>query len=119
MARVSKRVLTWSLPRMTSFRKGLMAGSVVASVVLLGGCAVEVLNTQAAQELKQASHPPGSVYAGWRVFQSGLSNSARSLSVNRGCLRPVDPLYMLSASAALRSCSARMRSSIVPWATSL
>ncbi len=69
MAKVSKRVLKWSLPRVTSIQRGLLAGSVVASVVLLSGCTVEVLNTQAAQELKQVSHLPGSVYAGWRVFQ--------------------------------------------------
>ena len=50
---------------------------------------------------------------------NGFSNSAKSPSVNSGCLRPVAPLYMLSASAALRSYSAKMRSSIVPCATSL
>src|ERR1035437_39119 len=48
----------------------------------------------------------------------GLSNSARSLSVINGCMRAAAPLYMLSASAALRSCSAKMRSSMVPCATS-
>jgi mono/diheme cytochrome c family protein len=69
MTHISNSVMKWSLPRMTSIRSGLMAGSVMASVFLLSGCAVEVLNTQAAQELKHASQPPGSVYAGWRVFQ--------------------------------------------------
>jgi mono/diheme cytochrome c family protein len=69
MAKISKRMLKWSLPRVTSIQKGLMAGFVVASIALLSGCAVEVLNTQAAKELKHASQPPGSVYAGWRVFQ--------------------------------------------------
>jgi mono/diheme cytochrome c family protein len=59
--------LPWS--RMTWFQRGLMFGSVIASVVLLPGCAVELQNTQAAQELKHASQPPGLVYAGWRVFQ--------------------------------------------------
>ena len=69
MANVSKRVLKWSLPRMTSIRRGLLTGSVMASIALLSGCAVEMQNTQAAKELKHASQPPGSVYAGWRVFQ--------------------------------------------------
>lgn len=41
----------------------------VASVLLLAGCAVELQNTQAAQQVAAASKPPGSVYAGWRVFQ--------------------------------------------------
>lgn len=33
------------------------------------GCSVEVQNRQAARELAEQSKPPGSVYAGWRVFQ--------------------------------------------------
>jgi mono/diheme cytochrome c family protein len=69
MAKVSKRVPNWSFPRVTSIQRGLMAGSVMASIALLSGCTVEVLNTQAAQELKHEAQPPGSVYAGWRVFQ--------------------------------------------------
>jgi mono/diheme cytochrome c family protein len=32
-------------------------------------CAVEVQNTQAAEELARQSKPAGSVYTGWRVFQ--------------------------------------------------
>lgn len=40
-----------------------------AMALLLGGCAVEVQNRQAAEELKQLAKPPGSVYTGWRVFQ--------------------------------------------------
>jgi cytochrome c5 len=35
----------------------------------LAGCAMQVENFQARQELAQASKPPGSVYTGWRVFQ--------------------------------------------------
>jgi len=41
----------------------------IAAILSLAGCAVEVQNTQAAHELKQQAQPPGSVYAGWRVFQ--------------------------------------------------
>jgi len=38
--------------------------------LLLGACAVELQNTQPAKELAaQRAKPPGSVYAGWRVFQ--------------------------------------------------
>lgn len=50
-----------------SVRVPYLACIVVA--LFLAGCGVEVLNTQPAAELKQMSHPPGSVYTGWRVFQ--------------------------------------------------
>jgi mono/diheme cytochrome c family protein len=53
---------------MVGVTHGLLYGSLFASV-LLAGCAVEVENTQAAKELAQRAEPPGSVYAGWRVFQ--------------------------------------------------
>jgi cytochrome c2 len=43
--------------------------ALMTSALLLSGCAVEVENTQAAKELAELSKPPGSVYAGWRVFQ--------------------------------------------------
>lgn len=52
--------------RQTSLKQYL---AVLAAALLLTGCGVEVLNTQPAAELKQMSHPPGSVYTGWRVFQ--------------------------------------------------
>lgn len=35
----------------------------------LGGCAVELRNTRAAQEMAKQSELPGSVYTGWRVYQ--------------------------------------------------
>ncbi len=47
----------------------LVASAALAASALLGGCAVELQNRQAAQELKQSSAPQGSVYTGWRVFQ--------------------------------------------------
>ena len=50
--------------------RGLLYGGAIASALLLGGCAVEVQNTQAAQEIAQRAKPPGSVYTGWRVFQA-------------------------------------------------
>jgi len=57
---------TW---QSATLRLGLLCGGVLAYVLLLPGCSVEVKNTQAAQELKHQSQAPGSVYAGWRVFQ--------------------------------------------------
>lgn len=39
------------------------------AVLLLAACAVQVQNTQPAQELAQRARPPGWVYGGWRVFQ--------------------------------------------------
>lgn len=39
------------------------------ALAALGGCAVEFQNRQAAQELAERARPPGSLYAGWRVFQ--------------------------------------------------
>lgn len=41
----------------------------LATALALAGCALELQNTQPAQELAQAAKPPGSVYTGWRVFQ--------------------------------------------------
>ena len=47
--------------------------AVLASTLLLSACAgdvaVEFENRQAAQEVARFAKPPGSVYAGWRVFQ--------------------------------------------------
>lgn len=41
----------------------------VLMAIALAGCSVKVLNTRPAQELAQQARVPGSVYAGWRVFQ--------------------------------------------------
>jgi len=56
---------------MASSRLSALGSSLacVAVAILLTGCGVELLNTQPAAELKQMTHPPGSVYTGWRVFQ--------------------------------------------------
>jgi mono/diheme cytochrome c family protein len=43
--------------------------SLLALVLASAGCALEVQNRQPAEELRAESAPPGSVYAGWRVFQ--------------------------------------------------
>jgi mono/diheme cytochrome c family protein len=54
---------------MKKFSASLLCRAAVASAFLLGGCAVEVENTKAAEELARLAQPPGSVYTGWRVFQ--------------------------------------------------
>ncbi|MBB1076744.1 c-type cytochrome [Rhodoferax sp. 4810] len=58
---------------MTQFKpfsgKRLWPASAFVTAVLLAGCALELENKQPAQELAQATKPPGSVYTGWRVFQ--------------------------------------------------
>ncbi len=41
----------------------------LSAAMLLAGCAVEVQNTQPAQEVARLANPPGSVSIGWRVFQ--------------------------------------------------
>lgn len=46
-----------------------LAGATVVLGLLVGGCAVEWQNRQAAQEMQQRAQAPGSVYAGWRVYQ--------------------------------------------------
>lgn len=47
----------------------LLAGLGLGLGLGLAGCAVEVQNTRAAQELARQSELPGSVYTGWRVYQ--------------------------------------------------
>ena len=43
--------------------------AVLAIAVALSGCGVELQNRQASQTLARAAAPPGSLYAGWRVYQ--------------------------------------------------
>jgi mono/diheme cytochrome c family protein len=50
-------------------QRGWLVSGVVMTALSMGGCAVEVQNTQPAQALAQQSKAPGSVYTGWRVFQ--------------------------------------------------
>lgn len=44
--------------------------AVLAAAALLAGCAVEWQNRQPRQALQREAAPPGSVYAGWRVYQA-------------------------------------------------
>lgn len=51
-----------------TYRYALGSAALCAAMALTG-CSVEVLNTRPAQELAQQARTPGSVYAGWRVYQ--------------------------------------------------
>lgn len=72
VARFSKNAIV-SARRSGARRIGLLGGGALAAAWLLAGCAVELQNRQPAQELAQLAKPPGSVYAGWRVFQDKCS----------------------------------------------
>jgi mono/diheme cytochrome c family protein len=48
---------------------GLFRFALLLAALWLAGCAVEVQNRQPRQELAELAKPPGSAYAGWRVFQ--------------------------------------------------
>jgi len=52
----------------TRSRALIASGALMAA--LLAGCAVELENRQASQEMARLAKPPGSVYLGWRVFQN-------------------------------------------------
>lgn len=64
----------------------LIYSLVFASIMGLGGCAVEVENLQAAQEVSKDAQAPGSVYAGWRVFQDKCAacHGPAALGTGRG-----------------------------------
>lgn len=46
------------------------AALALAGLLALAGCALEVQNRQPARELARASAAPGSVHAGWRIYQA-------------------------------------------------
>ena len=58
--------------RSPAARRGrrLLAGMAVLSLVLVAGCAVELENRRASEEVARLAEPPGSTYLGWRVFQN-------------------------------------------------
>jgi mono/diheme cytochrome c family protein len=68
-AKSSMEALRPGFGRASAAGRALLYGGAFTSALLLAGCAVEVQNTQPAQELAQLAKPPGSVYTGWRVFQ--------------------------------------------------
>lgn len=53
----------------TGRRTRLAAALGVALAALAAGCAVQVENSRASQELARRALPEGEVYVGWRVFQ--------------------------------------------------
>ncbi|MEY4138154.1 MAG: hypothetical protein RLZZ371_336 [Pseudomonadota bacterium] len=61
--------LTQKVMIMKNLSIKLSCGAVLMPALLLGGCAVELENRQAAEEVARLSQPSGSVYTGWRVFQ--------------------------------------------------
>ena len=69
MAKYSMFAVTPLFERVAGRRRNLLRAATFVSALLLAGCAVEVQNRQAAQELAQLRQPPGSIYTGWRVFQ--------------------------------------------------
>lgn len=69
MAKFSMLTLKPTLERITARRHRLLYDGAFMSALVLTGCAVEVQNREAAQELARLAQPPGSVYTGWRVFQ--------------------------------------------------
>ena len=62
-------VIALSMHEPAARRRSRHVGGLVVAALVLGGCALEVQNTQPAQELARLATPPGSVYTGWRVFQ--------------------------------------------------
>ena len=60
-------------PRPAAHRAGRWpAGAILLALPLslaVSGCSIEWQNRKAAQEAEKAATPPGSVYAGWRLFQ--------------------------------------------------
>jgi len=70
MARLSTRARKPLFDSTTASRRSRVCGTGFVAALLLAGCAaVDLQNTQPAEELAQRSKPPGSVYTGWRVFQ--------------------------------------------------
>jgi mono/diheme cytochrome c family protein len=59
----------WAGSSVNAALRCLWVGGLVAATLGLTGCAIEVENVQAKQELDRLARPPGSVYTGWRVFQ--------------------------------------------------
>jgi mono/diheme cytochrome c family protein len=55
--------------RLRASGRGLVYGAAFASALGLSGCALDLENRHAAQEISRMAKPPGSVYSGWRVFQ--------------------------------------------------
>jgi len=57
-------------PHPHGFARRLCIAAAALSTLLLSGCAVEVENRRASEEVARLAQPPGSTYLGWRVFQN-------------------------------------------------
>ncbi len=69
---VSEYARQWPWRRQRGRARWPAALAALASTLALGGCAVEVVelsNAQPARDYAQQSALPGTVHAGWRVFQ--------------------------------------------------
>jgi mono/diheme cytochrome c family protein len=62
----------------------LVAVSAGLAAATLGGCAVQWRNTEPARELARAAEPPGSAYAGWRVYQQRCASCHGSAADGAG-----------------------------------
>ena len=56
-------------PPQAAHRVGRWQAGAILLALTLTGCSIEWQNRKAAQEVEKAATPPGSVYAGWRLFQ--------------------------------------------------
>ena len=72
--------------RKTAATRMLPLAALLVATLGLGGCAVEWQNRQAAQEVAERARPPGSLYAGWRVFQARCAacHGADATGTSRG-----------------------------------
>jgi mono/diheme cytochrome c family protein len=47
----------------------LLRAAGLGAALLLASCSVEIENLQPAREIANQTHPSGSIYAGWRIYQ--------------------------------------------------
>lgn len=84
MTKSSMFALQTTPGRRKASRRGFLCSVAFVSALLLAGCAVELQNRQAAQEVARLSKPPGSVYLGWRVFQDKCAGCHGSAATGTG-----------------------------------
>lgn len=69
MTRCSSSSIRPAFVRRGATRLLTLGAAMALTTLLLSGCALELENKQAAQEMAELTQPPGSIYTGWRVFQ--------------------------------------------------
>ncbi len=69
----------------------LLLAPLLVAPLLLGGCSLELLNSQASNEIAPPPPPQGTIYAGWRVFQSKCArcHGADASGATAPDLRPI------------------------------